>query len=52
MQRAGRAGVQDDFIQKAVRLRDRVTELNLAANPDFSNEFITAMDFPEKKESK
>ncbi len=52
LQAAGRAGVQDDFIQKAVRLRDRVTELNLAANPDFSNEFITAMDFPEKKESK
>jgi len=51
LQAAGRAGVQDEFLQKAVRLRDRVTELNLATNPEFSNEFITAMDFPAMKET-
>ncbi len=51
LQAAGRAGIQDDFNQKAVRLRDRVIELNLAANPEFSNEFIRAMNFPAMKEN-
>jgi len=51
LQAAGRVIVQDDFLQKAVHLRDRITELNLATNPEFTNEFISAMDFPAMKEN-
>jgi uncharacterized 2Fe-2S/4Fe-4S cluster protein (DUF4445 family) len=50
LEAAGRAGVQDEFLQKAIRLRDRVTELNLAVNPEFGREFIAAMNFPDMKE--
>ena len=49
LQAAGRAGIYDEFLLKAVRMRDRVTELSLAVNPEFSREFIAAMDFPDMK---
>jgi len=51
LQAAGRAGTYDEFLQKAVRLRDQVTELSLAVNPEFSREFIMAMEFPGMKEN-
>jgi uncharacterized 2Fe-2S/4Fe-4S cluster protein (DUF4445 family) len=51
LQAAGRACIYDEFLQKAVLLRDRVTELNLATNPEFSREFIMAMEFPDMKEN-
>ena len=45
LQAAGNACFRDNFLKDAVRLRDRVTEVDLAVNPAFNNEFITALNF-------
>jgi len=52
LQAAGRAGMQDEFLRKAIHLRDYVNELNLAVHPEFGREFISAMNFPDMGEDK
>ena len=42
---AGNACFSDNFLKEAARFRDRVTEVELAKNPDFTREFIRALDF-------
>lgn len=45
LQAAGNACFRDNFLKDAARFRDRVTEVELAANPAFNNEFIRALNF-------
>ncbi|MBW1804170.1 MAG: DUF4445 domain-containing protein, partial [Deltaproteobacteria bacterium] len=45
LQAAGKACVDDLFIDEAARLRDSVTEIELASNPDFNRKFIVSMNF-------
>ena len=45
LQAAGKACVDDLFIDEAARLRDSVTEIELASNPDFNRKFIASMNF-------
>ncbi len=42
---AGNACFNDNFLKNAARFRDRVTEVELAKNPEFNNAFIKALDF-------
>lgn len=45
LQAAANACTDDQFLQKAIQLRNRVTELELTADPAFNKKFISALNF-------